>query len=172
MDIKTLNIVLAQYKKELEKKSCNDAAFMVHFSREDDKYYGFHCGLDTLDIGLVIDQFFTRLSMAIQDAPGAPAFIHYGLAKDIRDKCDKIMKEIEDAADAELPEYIEEKQVEYLNLMIAERNIKPQLFQEWLLRKDVKDGLIENIPVKMLDEVVARIKKNDEIVHLTKELGL
>ncbi len=85
--------LLSSYKKHLE--LTNDAVFMIHFSEEDDQFYGINHNLDTLDLGIVINQFFIRLAMSVEDADDAPAFIHYGLAKDVRDKCNEIMQSIE-----------------------------------------------------------------------------
>ena len=67
----------------------------------------------------------------------------------------------DDGEGADLPEYITDEQVDLLDDMLADRNVDPDLFRKWLVLKRVKDGDIKNTPATMFEQVVARIKKND-----------
>lgn len=71
-----------------------DGMFLMYFSKEEDKWGAGATGLDMLDIGIVVQQFFTFVMRKLNEAE-APMFIGYGMVTQIRDECNRMLKECE-----------------------------------------------------------------------------
>jgi hypothetical protein len=72
-----------------------DAFFMMHFSRESDTFRGGDSGLDSLDMGIVIEQFF-RIVASKLARTDSPAFIAYGQLAQIEEEIKRLKSMIED----------------------------------------------------------------------------
>jgi len=78
-----------------EVRDTGDGYFGIYFSREQDKYARAVLGLDSLDLGVVVQNFYTAI-IAQLEAHQPPAFVGYGMIAQIRDGCNKTLKLIED----------------------------------------------------------------------------
>jgi hypothetical protein len=83
------DLVVPVCKTSAEK---GDGFFFVHFSAEEDKYQGGEIGLDALDIGIVVKQFFHRVVKSIT-AKTKPGVVAYGIFNDIKNDCEDLMKQ-------------------------------------------------------------------------------
>lgn len=69
-----------------------DGVFFLHFSAEEDKFQGGELGLDSLDIGLVVRQFFTRVVTEVTKKT-KPGFIAFGIFSEIKKECEDLMEQ-------------------------------------------------------------------------------
>jgi hypothetical protein len=73
-----------------------DAFFCVFFSREQDKWAGTHLGLDSLDLGIVIEQFFARVcSHLLENNP--PDFVALGTVEEMKKRMDEVYESVRDS---------------------------------------------------------------------------